>query len=161
MHSWRVLIMPFYEASSFYSQYDFTEPWNGPNNSTLTSGAWKGYVCPSDPFPGNTNYVAVVGPGTMWPDGKQAGMSEITDGTSNTLMIVEIAHSDIHWMEPRDLPVEELAAWLDPQHKPQLLGNHIEGGLVAYADGHVEMLSRDLTIERLNALVTAAGNDNK
>jgi hypothetical protein len=33
--------------------------------------------------------------------------------------------------------------------------------LVAYADGHVEMLSRDLTIERLNALVTAAGNDNK
>jgi prepilin-type processing-associated H-X9-DG protein len=83
----------------------------------------------------------------------------LTDGASNTLMIVEIAHSDIHWMEPRDLPVEELAAWLDPKHKPRLLGNHIEGGMVAFADGHVELLSRDVTIQRLKALATAAGND--
>jgi prepilin-type processing-associated H-X9-DG protein len=159
MHSWRVLIMPFVEASSFYSQYNFAEPWNGPNNSTLRSGRF--FTCPSHDSPGYTNYVAVVGPGTIWPDGKQARIADVTDGISNTLMIVEIAHSDIHWMEPRDLPVEELPAWLDPNHRPQLLGNHIEGGLVAYADGHVEMLPRDVTIERLKALVTAAGNDVK
>ena len=95
----------------------------------------------------------------MWPDGKQVSISDITNGAFSTLMIVEIADSDIHWMEPRDLPVEELAAWLDPKHKPRLLGNHIEGGIVAYASGHVELLSRDVTIERLKALATAAGND--
>jgi prepilin-type processing-associated H-X9-DG protein len=62
-------------------------------------------------------------------------------------------------MEPRDLPVEELEAWLAPGHKPQLLGNHVEGGLVAYADGHVELLPRDVTIARLKALVSPAGRD--
>lgn len=159
MHSWRVLITPFLEASSFYSQYSFAEPWNGPNNAKLGGQFNWVFTCPSNGRSGFTNYVAVVGPGTIWPEGKQAKIADVTDGISNTLMIVEIAHSDIHWMEPRDLPVEELATWLDPQHRPQLLGNHIEGGLVAYADGHVELLPRDVTIERLKALVTAAGND--
>ncbi len=121
-----------------------------------------GLYCGPDRHPGTpgmTNYVAIVGPGTVWPGEQSAKLSDLTDGTSNTLMIVEIAHSDIHWMEPRDLPIEELAAWLDPNHKPQLLGNHIEGGMAAFADGHVELLSRDVTIERLKALATAAGSD--
>jgi prepilin-type processing-associated H-X9-DG protein len=148
------------DCMGFYKHYDFNEPWNGPTNSTL-NGPWKTFICPSDSgaMSGSCNYVAIVGPGTMWPDGKSAKRSDLTDGDSNTLMIIEIAHSDIHWMEPRDLPVEELAAWLDPSHRPRLLGNHTEGGLVAYADGHVELLPRDVTIERLKALTTAAGND--
>ena len=161
MHSWRILIHPFLVSSPLYSQYSFAEPWNGPNNAKLGGQFNWVFTCPSNGKSGFTNYVAIVGPGTIWPDGKQTAFSDISDGTSNTLMIVEIAHSDIHWMEPRNLPVEELAAWLDPNHRPQLLGNHIEGGLVAYADGHVEMLPRDVTIERLEALVTAAGNDVK
>ncbi len=35
MHSWRMLIMPFMEQSTLYNQYDFSEPWNGPNNIKL------------------------------------------------------------------------------------------------------------------------------
>ena len=151
------------ELQGFYDRYDFAEPWNGPNNLKLESGGWKRLGCPCEEFspatPFPTNYVAVVGPGTVWPDGKLVNRDELNNGGSNTIMIVEISHSDIHWMEPRDLPLEELTVWLDPQHKPRLFGNHIEGGMVAYADGHVEMLSRDLTIQRLKALVTAAMND--
>jgi prepilin-type processing-associated H-X9-DG protein len=161
MHSWRVLIHPFLVASPLYDQYSFAEPWNGPNNAKLLGQFNFPFTCHSNGKPGYTNYVAIVGPGTIWPDGKQTAISDILDGTSNTLMVVEIADSDILWMEPRDLPVEELAAWLDAKHKPQLLGNHIEGGLVAYADGHVELLPRDVTIERLKALTTVAGNDIK
>jgi Type II secretory pathway, pseudopilin PulG len=161
VHSWRVLIWNFLEAQPYFSQYDFAEPWNGPNNSKLAVHFSRVFRCPGDTSspPQMTNYVAIVGPGTMWPGQNATKIASVADGTSNTLMIVEIAHSDIHWMEPRDLPVEELAAWLDPKHKPQLLGNHIEGGMVAYADGHVELHSRDVTIERLKALVSAAGND--
>jgi prepilin-type processing-associated H-X9-DG protein len=159
-HSWRVLVWPFIQAGPI-PPYRLSEPWNGPQNATLASSMPHCLRCPDDSSSPKlmTNYVAIVGKGTMWSAPRSMDIADLKDGTSNTLMIVEIAHSDIHWMEPRDLPVEELAAWLDPKHKPQLLGNHVEGGMVAYADGHVEMLSRDVTIERLKALATAAGND--
>ena len=32
MHSWRVLILPYLAEKSIYDAYDFTEPWDGPNN---------------------------------------------------------------------------------------------------------------------------------
>jgi ABC-type antimicrobial peptide transport system permease subunit len=35
MHSWRVLILPFLEADLVYRQYNFDEPWDGPNNRLL------------------------------------------------------------------------------------------------------------------------------
>jgi prepilin-type processing-associated H-X9-DG protein len=159
-HSWRVLISPFLEASPFYDQYSFSEPWNGPNNSKLI-GMSRLFKCPAERSAklDTTNYVAIVGEGTIWPDAASVKLDDITDSTSETIMIVEIAHSNIHWMEPRDLPIDELDEWLDPTHRPRLFGNHLEGGMVAYADGSVEMLSRDVTIERLRALASRAGKD--
>ena len=35
LHSWRVLILPFLDEGALYKQYDFSEPWDGPNNSRL------------------------------------------------------------------------------------------------------------------------------
>jgi len=87
----------------------------------------------------------------------------LADGTANTIMVVEIVNSDIHWMEPRDLPIEELKEWLDPNHKPTLLASHGQGrvksGIVVFADGHAEPLSQDVTEMRLRALLSPAGND--
>jgi hypothetical protein len=67
MHSWRVLILPYLEQKVLYDQYDFTEPWNGPNNSKLLATPPDTYGCPSDDrtcgvtgaWP--TSYLAVVG----------------------------------------------------------------------------------------------------
>ena len=41
------------------------------------------------------NYLAVVGPGTAIPGGKATSEAEIHDGLSNTLLIVEVANSNI------------------------------------------------------------------
>jgi uncharacterized protein DUF1559 len=35
LHSWRVLLLPFLEQRELYEQYDFDEPWDGPNNRKL------------------------------------------------------------------------------------------------------------------------------
>ena len=35
MHSWRVLLLPYLDRSDLYKAYDFTEPWDGPNNRKL------------------------------------------------------------------------------------------------------------------------------
>ena len=159
VHSWRVLISPFIQKSSFYDQYSFAEPWNGPNNRQLANmlrGCWR---APGDPKNSvMTSYVAIVGPGTAWAGEQSTNLASIRDGTNHTILVVEISNSDIHWMEPRDLSVEELEAWLDLNRKPHL-GAEIEGGLVGYADGHVEYLPRETTLKKLRALLTPAGND--
>lgn len=158
-HSWRVLIAPFMQSSSFYDQYSFAQPWNGPNNRQLANmlrGCWH---APGDPKNSvMTSYVAIVGPGTPWAGKQSTNLSSFVDGTSNTILIVEISHSDIHWMEPRDLPIEELEAWLDPKHRPRV-GGEIEGGLVCYADGSVRYIPRTATIKEWRAMLTPAGKD--
>src|SRR5262245_66359 len=35
MHSWRVLILPDLDQQALYNDYNFSEPWDGPNNSRL------------------------------------------------------------------------------------------------------------------------------
>src|SRR5262245_44041648 len=103
MHSWRVLILPFIEQKALYDRYNFNEPWNGPNNSKLHNEIVHVFSCPSRPDKQprtETSYVAVVGPQTMWPDDKTVGMAAALDGTSNSIMVVEVANSGIHWMEP-------------------------------------------------------------
>jgi type II secretory pathway pseudopilin PulG len=163
VHSWRVLILPFMEQIPLHQGYNFAEPWDGPNNRRLSPAAPSVFRSPFDNSrpPGETSYVAIVGPGTMWPDDKSRKIAEVTDGTSNTIMVVELLNSGIHWMEPRDLPVEDLAAvWRDPKHKPPRMdGWETSYAFVLYADGSVHWLDREATLERLQALASTAGGE--
>lgn len=125
IHSWRVLILPYIEAKPLYEKYRFDEPWDGPNNSKLHAEIVDFYQCPRDPFwheKQNTNYVAVVGSETAWPGSKSVTHSDIKDGEENTIMLVEVENSGIHWMEPRDLEFDTMSFHInDP------LGNSING----------------------------------
>lgn len=165
-HSWRVAILPFIEANADFNHYSHSEPWNGPNNSKIaTRRGLRLYACPGDRNhkPAMTSYVAVVGRSTMWPVSGYMRTADLVDSASTTIMVVEITNSDIHWMEPRDLPVEELMVWLKPGHKPALFSSHtrgrIRGGIVVFADGHTEFLPHDIIEKRLRALLSPAGND--
>jgi hypothetical protein len=161
-HSWRVAIAQFLNSSAL-AKYDYSEPWNGPANSKLARFMPPLYRCPSagDSPKEMTSYVAIVGLPTMWPGPDwPSRMADMVDGSSRTIMVVEIARSDIHWMEPRDLPIEELAQWLDPAHKPALLHSHqhggITGGIVVFADGHTEFLPHDIAQDRLRQMLFRA-----
>lgn len=148
VHSWRVLIMPYIQEQGHFNGYNFAESWNGPNNSKLAKPMPSVF---RSPFvrPGSTvstNYVAVVGPNTAWPGQQSMTMDGIPDGLSLTILVVEIGHSDIHWMEPRDLPIEDFEAWLDPTHKPRL-GGDVGGIAIAMADGSVKVVTRKVDIE--------------
>ena len=110
-HSWRVLILPQIEGKTLYSRYNFNEPWNSPHNQQLAAevGAYPYYHCPADSSdPSHTSYLAVVGERTLWPPDEVVNFAQIPDGTSNTLHLIEVAESGIHWMEPRDLVFDDL-----------------------------------------------------
>ncbi|HJT34262.1 MAG TPA: DUF1559 domain-containing protein [Pirellulales bacterium] len=162
MHSWRVLILPFMEQKALYAQYDFNEPWNGPHNRLLADQIPPVYCCPSDDLrgPSEVSYLAVTGPGTIWPGNRCSGFGDIKDGTSNTLIIVESVGSGIHWMEPRDLPFEMLAKGVNADQGMGVCSRHDGIAEVAFGDGSVKPINESVRIEVLEAFATKAGGES-
>ncbi len=107
MHSWRVLLLPFLEETVAYQKYDRTQPWNSPYNlRALQTVDASIFHCPaSHGQPDEASYLAVVGSETVWPDGQGVRTRQIADGTSRTILLVEVENSGIHWAEPRRLAV--------------------------------------------------------
>ena len=100
-----------------------------------------------------TSYVAIVGPRTMWSPGLYVRAADFVDGLSQTIMVVEIANSDIEWLEPRDLPLAEVYDSLYSNSQPALLASHekggVQGGIVVFADGHTEFLPHSTSQQQL------------
>ena len=168
MHSWRVLILPFMEQRNLYDLYRFDEPWNGPNNSKLAVHFPYVYRCPKDyddPQRFETSYVAVLGEATAWSDDKPLTARDFADGTGNTLMIVEVHESGVHWMEPRDLHISQMPLAVNAPRGQGISSAHAgrnkppAGANCAFADGHVDYLPNDTPPEALRAALTRAGGE--
>jgi prepilin-type processing-associated H-X9-DG protein len=166
MHSWRLLILPFIEEQPLYQQYDFDEPWDGPNNRRLLSQVPYVYQCPSDVRSGRgisewTSYVAVVDAQAAWPGSTSAKFSDFTAGTALTILVLEDQSQKIPWMEPRDLTLDQAVSVLSSQD-PQFAGVHRQddffyeysgGRQVAFADGSVRYLSDGLPRDLVTSLL--------
>ena len=89
MHSWRVLILPYLEEQALFEQYDFDQPWDGPNNRQLSQTIIPLFQSPGSSAGGEptTDYVLVTGPGTAFVGGESVKSTEIRDGTSATIMV--------------------------------------------------------------------------
>jgi hypothetical protein len=160
MHSWRVLVLPYLERTALYEAYRFEEPWDGPNNRRLLTEGVSVYRCPSDPSPPQmTSYVAIAGPGTAWDDPDGKALNAFSDGASSTILVVEIANSDIHWMEPRDLDIRKIAKQINPKNAIGISSHHSGGANVVLADNGVRFLSDETTQKMLESLLTAAGGE--
>lgn len=162
MHSWRVLLLPFLNSQSVYDAYDFREPWNGPHNIKLLSTGPGIFCCPSQPPTTRfhrTNYCLVTGPGTMFPGKESIRLDDVTDGLEETLMLVEVANTDIPWTAPTDLDVRTMSVQGDASMPPHISSKHVKGAQVAAGVGGAFLLNEDLSAETLRALMTIAGGE--
>jgi Protein of unknown function (DUF1559)/Domain of unknown function (DUF4190) len=152
--SWRVLILPYLEQPSLYSQFHLDEPWDSPHNKPLSDQIPNVYRCPSENLPpGLTTYQVIVGPSAMFtgtPSG--VSVSDITDGTSNTLMAVESA-SPVPWTKPEDLSLTSTNPSLGMGSK------HPGGWNVMMGDGSVRFLKNSISLQLLKALATRDGGE--
>jgi prepilin-type processing-associated H-X9-DG protein len=155
MHSWRVLLLPFMESSWLHKQYRFDEPWNGPHNRLLAEKAPEEFHCPVDTGAvTDSSYFVVVGPKTVFPGAVPIAIKDITDGTPNTVLIVEAADSGINWLEPRDLSYAEAIRGLNPKSGWGISSHHPGGGaLVAFADGSVRYLPDNTSVDQLRRIL--------
>ena len=162
MHSWRVLILPYIEQKALYDQYSFDEPWNGPNNSKLHDIIVPGFQCPSahrseQGF--NSSYMLMTGKGTAFDGDNETAFPDIADGSSNTVMIVEVANSDTHWMEPVDISLDEALARFTDKSKVKDCCNHAGTINVSLMDGSTHVIDLPVSPKDLKAIATIDGGE--
>ena len=150
-HSWRVLVLPQLGHEKLYQQYHFDEPWNGPRNRLLLDKMPPIFRCPTVNAKELTNYVAVVGPQTVWPEQYACKISDLIDGANETIQLVELPKSDIAWLEPRDLTFAETKGQL-PATPAEC--SHDEGFHVALPNGSVKFVYAQLYHEVWRTLLT-------
>jgi hypothetical protein len=125
-HSWRMLLMQWYEPELF-ADYRLDEPWNSPNNIRLESLIPYYFQCPSDKNPKNpwhTNYFVVVGKETLFPGPMALSLKDLGKPPGSTIMLVEATGLGIHWMEPRDLEFDTMSFEINDPTRPSLSARH-------------------------------------
>jgi prepilin-type processing-associated H-X9-DG protein len=153
--SWRVQMLPYLGQETLYKQFHLDEPWDSDHNKQLIPLMPHVFQNPSSPpRPGMTPYLGVSGEGLFFDGDKRRTPATITDGLSNTIMVVEVNDDQaVTWTKPDD--------WqYDKDHPLAGLGSaHPSGFNALFCDGSVRILSKGIDPTVFRALLTIAGGE--
>jgi type II secretory pathway pseudopilin PulG len=153
LRGWRIAILPFLDQSPLYNRIDQHFGWDDPVNRHLDNIDLPAYTCPSAPDARSriTNYAGVSGPGTVFDSSLPVvRIRDITDGTSNTMMVGEVSASlGIPWAKPEDVDVS-----INPDlNSPRgFSSTHVGGSQFLLGDGAVRFISQNTVRETLRRL---------
>jgi Protein of unknown function (DUF1559) len=155
--SWRVAILPYVEQENLYRQFHLDEPWDSEHNKQLIEKMPAIYRSPrsKDKRAGFTTFLAPVGPGLAFSgDAVGRQFKEFTDGTANTIMLVDAAdEAAVIWTKPDDLVVDL------NEPKKGLLRESPARLLFGMADGTFVAVPRTVSNATLRSAFTVAGGE--
>jgi hypothetical protein len=180
-HSWRVLILPYLDGADLYKQYDFSEPWDGPNNIKLLKSRPTVFDCPTRRetvgAPGplvastgilacgsgwarsgmTTSFAAVFGDDCVFRGSNLVTIKDISDGTSTTAVIGELTAARIPWTKPEDIDIRMHPHIGDPLG---FSSNSSDGGVYfLMADGTVRRVYPSAPQQSVDPLFTRNGGE--
>jgi hypothetical protein len=148
--SWRVQILPFIEESNLYHEFHLDEPWDSEHNKKLIERIPRIYRWPGllQRDYGKTTFLGAAGKRAFFQGTEGITIRQITDGTVNTLMVVETPASQaVVWTKPDDFDVD--AGQL---HERLFQGRDSFGA--AMCDGSAHVIGKATTEDTLRAFFT-------
>ena len=146
--SWRVLLLQNLGERDLFKQFKLDEPWDSAHNKKLLSRMPKVYAPVGVKIKETdvTFYQVFTGPGTAFEGPRGLSVRDFTDGTSNTLLIVE-AGEPVPWTKPADL-------FHDAKKPLPKLGGQFKDRIhFALADGSVMVGRRDFREKTMRAFI--------
>ncbi|WP_442484269.1 M56 family metallopeptidase [Aeoliella sp. SH292] len=149
--SWRVELLPYFGDEALYQQYRKDEPWDSEANKQVLAKIPAIYRAPSDDLTStDAGYFVLTGPTTAFStEGEGTRMEDITDGTSNTIALVD-AKRDIPWTNPEDI------AYDAAKPLPEFGGRHPGIFLAGFTDGSVQAIANEIDQQMLRWMIEKA-----
>lgn len=210
-HSWTPIGLMFCEQDALAQQYKWNKHWDDPANEMVVQQPWYVLTCPSSPTRNrfdpktkaavgdygsinevkSTYYNAVLRTAPVNRDGVLAKftgckLSQVTDGTSHTIMVAEDAGRPENWIKGQKLLADLVGdgvGWADPDCGYSISGYSsdglIEGGTcmincnndsevyafhpggahVLFADGSVRLMTESVEHAVFADLCTRQGGE--
>jgi type II secretory pathway pseudopilin PulG len=158
MHSWQTSLLPYLDQAVLYNQIDRSRPWTDPLNSTPFRTMVPTYLNPSVP----SNQVRGYAPSHYAANARvfrpnvRMKITDVTDGTSNTMMGGEVASGFKAWGDPTNTrdPAAGLGHGATQFGRPDGTGANI-----LLMDGSVRFVSPNIDPQVMRNLGTPAGGE--
>jgi hypothetical protein len=148
-----VHLLPYIDQGPLYEQFKLDEAWDSEHNKALLEKMPDIYKLAGEPKPGYTQVVAPAGKGFIVDGDAVRGLRDITDGTSNTIMVLTVKEDKAEpWTKPGGLAI-------DPAKAAEILGGDAQGFLALFGDGSVQDSDPKMDAEKLKALLTISGGE--
>lgn len=175
--SWMASVLPFVEQNALYQQINFKKGWEDDANpkhakSMIQVFQNPGVAVEKMPKYGSTHYVGIAGVGAnslttakfdkkngIFGYNRKTRIRDITDGTSNTMMVSEASKTYGPWASGGQATIRAFTK--KPYiNGPDGIGGPWKGGFqVLFADGSVRFISGKIDPKVLEALATMAGGE--
>jgi len=157
LYSWR--FSHDWSALHVGSNANFQDPWTAESNEE-----WRKHVNPYYCFRDttDTNVFAITGKDTAF-----AGSKKRAELPEDLVLIVEVANSGCHWMEPGDFYVDTMPreiGRLPKKGMPMISSSSKNGFKVGFVDGEVWILQYDIpfaTLEKFLRISSAEKYDRQ
>jgi prepilin-type N-terminal cleavage/methylation domain-containing protein len=176
--AWSAFLLPYLEQGNLFETIDTKSSYDSTANAIAAATVLKIYLCPSSNRESNIvqgrgacDYGGIFGeritgsnspPKGVMLAGNPISIRDITDGTSNTLIVAEDSRwHEGQWINGRNIFDQAFAINRAPEIENDIRSEHPSGAAGVFCDGSVRFLRESMDLKVLAAICTRGGGETE